>query len=145
MGLIDTSKTERLIHPWEDGQWVEIRPMLATEMDEAKDAKIKHTMTLWGDSLNDLPDVKPQKEEEDTLAKRVQEYDPLTLLKHAVVAWSYEVPVGLEHVERLDAVTRDFLIDEIVLRNTRPLASKKSSAENSKWEDAPESSNTLTS
>ena len=86
--------------------------------------------------------VHDSEDEEDTLAKRVQEYDPLTLLKHAVVAWSYDAPVGLEHVERLDAITRDWLISEIVDRNTRPLANGKSSVENSKWDGAPENSNT---
>ena len=142
MGLIDTSKTERLEHPFEKGEWVDIRPLLATELDGAKDAKIKHTMNLWGDSLDTFKDMKPSKEDddEDTLAKRVQEYDPLTLLKHAVVAWSYDAPVGLEHVERLDAITRDWLLDEVVLRNTRPLPSGKTSVENSKWDGVPENS-----
>ena len=142
MGLIDTSKTEKLNHPYEKGEWVEVRPLLATELDGAKDAKIKRTMNLWGDSLDTFKDMKPSKEEEDedTLAKRVAEYDPLTLLKHAVVAWSYDAPVELESVERLDAVTRDWLIDQIVSRNTRPLGEAKSSDESSKWVDAPESS-----
>ena len=144
MGLIDTSQTEKLDHPYEPGEWVEIRPLLATEMDQAKDDKIKHTMNLWGDSLDAFKDIKPSIEEddEDTPAKRVQEYDPLTLLKNAVVNWSYDSPVGLEHVERLDAVTRDWLVEVIVLQNTRPLASARSSVENSKWDGVPANSNT---
>lgn len=144
MGLIDTAKTERLEHPYEPGEWVEIRPLLATEMDEAKEAKIKRTMALWGDALDDFAGKTPDKEPEDTLPNRVAQYDPLTLLKYAVVKWSYDAPVGLEHVERLDAVTRDWLLDEVVLRNTRPLASRKSSEGSSKPDTVPESLSTLT-
>ena len=51
MGLIDTPITERLEHPYEPGEWVTIRPLLGTEMDQAKEAKVKHTLNLWGDSL----------------------------------------------------------------------------------------------
>ena len=71
----------------------------------------------------------PSEEPEETLAQRIAQYDALTLLKHAVVSWSYDYPVksgSLEHVELLDAVTRDWLMDqELVQRNTRPLASSE--------------------
>ena len=138
MGLVNTSAIETLQVPHEPGEWVGIRSLLATEMDEAKEVRMKRVMDLWGDSLPSMSAVSNQQsgETEETLAQRVGQYDALTLLKYAVVSWSYEAPVGLEQVERLDAITRDWLVEEIVQRNTRPLASRKSSGGNSKQDTA---------
>jgi len=145
MGLVNTSAIETLQVPHEPGEWVGIRSLLATEMDEAKEVRMKRVMDLWGDSLPSMSAVSNQQsgETEETLAQRVGQYDALTLLKYAVVSWSYEAPVGLEQVERLDAITRDWLVEEIVQRNTRPLASRKSSGGNSKQDTAHLSSSTL--
>ena len=56
------------------------------------------------DALAKLP-----KEEPETLAQRAAQYDAMTLLKYAVVDWSYDRPIksgSLEHMELLDVVTK---------------------------------------
>ncbi len=115
--LIDTSKTDRLNIPHEKGQWVDIRPVLATEMDEAKDKRIKKLLDMWGDTLKDMPSGEGK--QRDDLNSRVQQYDGMTLLKAAIVNWSYEAPVD-GNIGKLDGATRDWLIEEVVKRNTRP-------------------------
>ena len=123
MGLIDTSQTETLEHPYEPGEWVTIRPMLAPEMDEAQEKRAKHMMAVYGDLIEGMTrnqaagPASPQ-----TPANRVAAYDADVLLTHAITAWSYAAPVEPESIERLDAGTRAWLAEEIVLRNTRPLA-----------------------
>jgi hypothetical protein len=152
MGLVDLTRTDTLAVPHEEGEFITIRSLLATEMDEAKEVRMKRVMDLWGDSLPSMSAGQQSEETEETLAQRVAQYDALTLLKYAVVSWSYEAPVHevninssmiLEQVERLDTVTRDWLVEEIVQRNTRPLASRKSSGGNSKQDIAHLSSSTL--
>jgi hypothetical protein len=119
--LIDTSKTERLKHPHEEGQWIDIRPILATELDEAKDRRIKKLLDLWGDTLKNAPGGE-RKQEPDDLNTRVQQFDGMVLLNAAIVSWSYEAPVNPDNIAKLDGATRDWLIEEVVKRNTRPLA-----------------------
>ena len=121
MALIDVNKRERLEHPEEPGQWIEIRPLRATEMDEARDIRLKQLLDMWGDALNSAP--RPEtKKDEDTVKARAQQFDASTLLKYAVVGWSYtDGSVDPKDISRLDAVTRDWLVEEIVSRNSRPL------------------------
>lgn len=120
MGLIDTSKTERLEHPNEKGQWVDIRPLLATEMDEARDKRIKHILDMWGDTIKGATAGKAT--QQDDIASRVQQYDSETLLNAAIKAWSYEGEINSANIARLDGSTRDWLVEEVVKSNTRPLA-----------------------
>ncbi len=121
--LIDTSKTERLDHPHEEA-WVEIRPVLATELDAARDRKIKSILDIWGDVIKDAPT--PSKRQED-MGSRVQQFDSTILLNAAIANWSYDAPVNAENVAKLDGVTRDWLMEEVVTRNTRPLTRSKGS------------------
>lgn len=120
MGLVDTSKTERLEHPEESGQWVEIRPLLATELDEARDVRMRKLLDLWGDILKDAA-TPTDRGDTNELESRVQQYDSEFLLKYAVTGWSYDASVNPENIARLDGVTRDWLVREVVKRNTRPL------------------------
>ena len=119
--LIDTSKTERLEHPDEAGQWVEIRPLLANELDRAREAQIKRILAVWGDTIKDMMGP-ANRERADDLATRVQQFDAEILLTACIVAWSYEAPVNKGNIAKLDGITRDWLVEEVVKRNTRPLA-----------------------
>ena len=119
--LIDISKTERLEHPDEEGQWVEIRPLLAAELDRAREAQIKRILAVWGDTIKDMMGP-ANRERADDMAARVQQFDAGILLTASIVAWSYEAPVNKENIDKLDGVTRDWLVEEVVKRNTRPLA-----------------------
>ena len=117
--LIDISKTERLEHPDEAGQWIEIRPLLAAELDRAREAQIKRILAVWGDTIKDMTGP-ANRERADDLATRVQQFDAGILLTASIVAWSYEAPVNKENIDKLDGVTRDWLVEEVVKRNTRP-------------------------
>ena len=119
--LIDTSKTERLEHPDEAGQWVKIRPLLAAELDRAREAQIKRILAVWGDTIKDMMGP-ANRERADDLATRVQQFDAEILLNACIVAWSYEAPVNKGNIAKLDGITRDWLVEEVVNRNTRPLA-----------------------
>ena len=122
MGLIDISKTERIEHPGEAGQWVEIRALLATEMDEAKSAKMKEFLRLTeGIKTPTLPSGTATRDADD-VDSRMQQLDATIVLNAAIVAWSYDAPVNPDNVKRLDSVTRDWILGEVVQRNTRPLA-----------------------
>jgi len=121
--LIDTSKSERLEHPLEKGQWVEIRYLTAGEMDEARDVRIKKVLDQWGDAI--MGAKGGQRAVDDSIEIRAQAYDATVLLSYAITSWSYEAPVNPENVKRLDGATRDWLVEEVVKRNTRPLAKQK--------------------
>ena len=58
MALVDTTKTERLEVPHEEGEWISIRALLATEMDEAQEIRMKHYLSIWGDG-DSLPKIQP--------------------------------------------------------------------------------------
>jgi len=120
--LIDISKTERLEHPDEEGQWIEIRPLLATELDRAKEAQVKRILAVWGDTIKDMASPVNRERVVDDLATRVQQFDAEILLNACIVAWSYEAPVNKGNIAKLDGVTRDWLVEEVIKRNTRPLA-----------------------
>ncbi len=145
MGLVDITKTDRLEVPDEAGQWIEVRSLLATEMDEARETRLTKIIARFAGEK--LPDVTPPAvEQEETLEQRAVGYDALTLIKYAVVAWSYDVevkPGKLEHVELLDIATRDWLVLQVVERNTRPLPSNRSSNGHSNLVSVPENSDTL--
>jgi len=144
MALVDVSKTEKLDIPHEPGEWIEVRPLLASEMDAARDARLKRLMGMWAGG--DIPKTPERDEErEETPETRASGYNPETLLGYAVVGWSYDhdfTPGAQEHIELLDAGTRDWLHQELVERNTRPLNSGKSSPEHSKWDSAHPNSDT---
>jgi hypothetical protein len=134
MGLIDVSKFEPLTHPHEEGVVVNVRPLRGTEMDEAFDVKVKRTVTMWGATLEVLSGLTRTRDQEDSLQSRMQRYDASTLLKYAIVSWSYEESVTPEKIDNLDAVTRAWLFEEVVKRNTRPLPLSKNGEDSSSLE-----------
>lgn len=132
MSLVDVKKTETLAHPYEEGVTVDIRRLRGTEMDEASNAKVKRTMAVWGDSLEALSKTKNLTGVDtavNDLETRVKKYDPTVLLQFAITGWSYDEPATSEAIDRLDSLTRDWLVEEVVKRNTRPLPSSKSGAD----------------
>ena len=146
MALVDVSKTGKLDIPHEPGEWIEVRPLLASEMDAARDARLKRLMGVWaGGEIPKTPRGDERDEREETAETRASAYNPETLLGYAVVGWSYDhvfTPGVQEHIELLDAATRDWLHQELVERNTRPLDSGKSSNGHSKSDSALPNSDT---
>jgi hypothetical protein len=129
MGLIDITRTERVNHPWEENEWCDIRFLTGPEMDEAQETRIKRLLDLWGNTLTrqagngEAPTPQPE-----TMATRLQKYDPRILLERAIVNWSYHDNVTPESISRLDQATREWLLEEVVKRNTRPLDSATNGA-----------------
>jgi hypothetical protein len=124
MGLIDVNKTTPLEHPYEEGVVVNVRSLRGTEMDEAELVKTKDSVVAWGSTLEaiqGLSKAREQQPEKDTLAIRVAKYDATTLLGYAIVSWSYKETVTPDDIKNLDGVTRQWLVEEVVSRNTRPL------------------------
>lgn len=122
--LIDVNKTTVLEHPSEAGVTFVVRSLRGTEMDEAADIRVQRTLVDWGETLEAIQKytkVQQQQQQEDNLENRVRKYDGTTLLKYALVGWSYSETVTVEQIQNLDAVTRQWLVEEVVKRNTRPL------------------------
>ena len=119
--LIDRNQLERLSVPHELGEWVDIRALTGAEMDRASDVMTEKALKQFGDSLEAIMNVSSKKTEATT-QNRKQGYDPTTLLNCAVAAWSYHLPVSRDSIELLDAITREWLWEQIVERNTRPPA-----------------------
>lgn len=123
MGLVDVNKVTELEHPYEPGVQIGVRSLRGTEMDEAREAKVKRTYASWKGDLTEVPDAAKAAKVEvvDTIESRIAQFDVSTLLKYAIKSWSYEAEVSPEAIDNLDSVTREWLAEEVVTRNTRPL------------------------
>lgn len=77
MALIDPKATRRFEIPHEPGAWVELRPL---------------TARLVADIQRDV-------------ASQGQQAILLEVVRRTLVAWSYDVPVTLENIDRLDFTT----------------------------------------
>lgn len=137
MALVDTSKSDRLEHPEEPGQWIEVRHLLGVEMDEAQEVRVKKLLNVWGDALNSASTGTPQ--DRNSLEARMQRYDHQTLLNYAITGWSYDAPVDPDNIARLDNVTRQWLVEEIIVRNTRPAGKSNNGVANLSLVESPSS------
>lgn len=122
--LVDTNKVERLAIPHELGNWIEIRQLTGVEMDEASDVSTSRTLKQYKESLDAILGAGRDRQRDESQRDRKALYDSRTLLNKAVTGWSYEAPVTPDNIELLDGATRDWIWEEIVNRNTRPLQSK---------------------
>lgn len=137
--LIDVNKTTVLEHPYEPGVSVVVRSLRGTEMDEAADVQVRRTLVDWGETIEAIQKytkIQQQQQQEDTIESRVRKYDGSVLLRYAIVSWSYSESVTDEEIKNLDAVTRAWLVEEVVIRNTRPLPLLRRGGSNSNSEGA---------
>ena len=127
MGLI--SGTAHKVHvPHEQSEadggphWVEIRKLSGSEMDEASQSQTKQVLERMGDMMSTLQGAAPTStdEEKNSLAVRRMVYDPVILIRHALVSWSYNTEVPEDPGSELDNLTRDWLWETIVDENTSP-------------------------
>jgi len=110
-------ETERVEVPHEPGQWVELRALSGAELDQAERRNTRRVLEMVQGM--DLVGITAPAQEADERERRQASYDPETLIKHAVVAWSYEQPCDDEHKTLLDAPTRTWLAEAILDRNVR--------------------------
>ncbi len=129
--------------PHEPEDWIEFRQLSGPEMDAAEERRSISRMAF----VEDIPeetiarfrrtrdaDSTPEEERESDPALR---YDRKTLLRSAIVDWSYSDPLTPDNIERLDPVTWEWAIGVVLEMNTRPLASIGSIAGNSNGTSSP--------
>jgi len=124
LAIIDKNRSDRFDIPHEPGEWVMLRKLSGSEMDEADQENTRKVMERLAPILKDLDSTQAQAQaaaqDPNDIKTRRATYDPGVLIKHALVGWSYaEEPDGSPS-DMLDAITRDWLWDTIVLENTRP-------------------------
>lgn len=130
--LVDITKTAELPHPTEEGVVITVRPLRGTELDEAQSLKLQQTLELFGASMGTLAKTLQATNQEETLASRVSKYDVTTLLTYAITDWTYDRAVTSDAIRDLDGITREWLAEEVVSRNTRPLPRSKPGDETSR-------------
>jgi hypothetical protein len=123
---IITEATTRHEIPHEPGEWVSLKKLSGSQMDEADQVNTAKVMERLGPILAALgPDARKEgqaqaaDQDPSDIKSRRSGFDPGTLIKYALVGWSYpEEPDG-NPADMLDAITRDWLWDTIILENTR--------------------------
>ena len=119
---------EKVDIPHEEGQWIEIRNLSFTAMEEANDNKQERDLLqvkrMGGDVFeanvrSSNKKEKESKDEEDSTTKggSFESYDKETLLRKAIVGWSYDGKPTVERIRDLDARTANWLSREIYERN----------------------------
>ena len=119
---------EKVDIPHEEGEWVELRQLSWTAMDEAVDAKqerdVGQVKRMGGDVFEAIMrSAKPKEDKDEEKPKGrtgYEAYDPETLIRKSVVAWSYEGKVTLDKIRDLDSKTADWLAREVYERNKPP-------------------------
>lgn len=123
--LVNQNKVDRLPIPHEEGEWIEIRSLTGVEVDLASEVATTRMLKQYGHSLSDIMAVRRAAEDNPDgnvrTPDRKQAYDARTLLTSAIKNWSYEAQVNPDNIDLLDGVTRDWIWEEVVNRNTRPL------------------------
>lgn len=125
MGLVK-GITHELKVPHEPGQWVTVRQLSLDELSQAQAAKITSGLATAGkaiaavghDTFKAMQQAYASQQAAvvaDPLGQTVNEYDAGTLLRLAVVGWSYETEQPSNPIAQLDARTAEWLLREIVM------------------------------
>jgi len=119
---------EKVNIPHEEGEWVELRQLSWTAMDDAVDAKqqrdVGQVKRMGGDVFEAIMrSAKTKDDDEEGKPKGragYEAYDPETLIRRALIGWSYDVKITVDRIRDLDAKTADWLAREIYERNKPP-------------------------
>lgn len=111
--MLTSKQVKRLAIPHEDGEWIDIRIPGWKKLEEAErvlqQAWLANAKLMGGEVMKALPE-KQAEADKDPRAR----YDWGTLLRSAVVAWSYDEKITPQNVEDLDPRTARWLVGEIV-------------------------------
>jgi len=110
-------KTERRDVPHEPGEWFEFRQLSGPELDEAEERQTQRALAMVK-GLDPGAMAILREQGQAAPAGTEQRYDKDTLVRHAVVAWSYTEPCEDDSKARLDAATRDWAAAVSVEMNT---------------------------
>lgn len=126
MGLIGPITKHPVPH--EPGEWIETRLLSWGEMGDAQRAAVRDSIRMSA-AFTDQERAAMQAVAGEGTAPSEQapedRYDPATLLKFAVVAWSYDAEV---EVEKLDARTGAWLLEVVIGENVRSAEAGEDSA-----------------
>lgn len=115
--MLTTAIKVRLDVPHETWQWVEIRKLPWRKLREASETQREHAYaaarSLGKDGLEAIRNVTAEQIAELKRSQTAQ-YDPGTLLRAAVTAWSYSDKPTPDELDDLDTVTAEWLVGEIV-------------------------------
>ena len=110
--MLTSRERRRLEIPHEPGEWIEIRLVSWEKLQQARQARLDGALDMArrvGMSLEGI-----QQTGERAEAKDSDKYDRGTLLRSAVVAWSYDARVTPDNVADLDEQTAGWLVEQIV-------------------------------
>lgn len=110
------SDTRRVNIPHEPDEWIEIRTAIAPyHLERAREQfqiqVARHAAELGETVVRSLQKSAQKEKREAPSGRAALDMDVLTA--HAVTAWSYDAPVVLDNIRRLDAETRDWLHDQV--------------------------------
>lgn len=130
---IITDHSDRYNHPHEPDQWVMLKRLSGAQMDEADYTnttkvleRLGPIMAAMGPEATQQSQAQAKDQDPNDIKTRRSGYDPGVLIKYAVTGWSYPEEPDDNPADMLDAITRDWLWDTIVLENTRPPVSAPS-------------------
>lgn len=120
---IITDESTRYPIPHEPDQWVMLKKLTGSQMDEADQVNTASVMKRLAPVMKELDQVQAQAQadaqDKTDIKVRRAGYDPNTLIKYAVTGWSYPEEPDDNPADMLDAITRDWLWDTIIMENTR--------------------------
>lgn len=109
MALVSKRRVEV---PHEPGEWFDLRQLSWADRQAAREARqaasLAQIKALGPDLLRDLR----SQEQSNTADDPLNEFDMATLLKAAVVGWSYDQPVSAATLAQLDEQTAAWVIRE---------------------------------
>lgn len=115
--MLTATVTKRLDIPGELGQWILIRKLPWRKLREASQVQQREAFAavraLGKDGLDAVSDVTPDQIQAFKNNPSAQ-YDPGTLLRAAILQWSYSDKPTPEEIEDLDTDTADWLLHEVV-------------------------------
>lgn len=147
MGLVDINTRDRFDMPHEAGHWFELRPLRATEIDEAKDRATERVLDKVAGHVDVIKALSSDEEDKARRAAseddevRASTYDAETVLKYAVVGLSYREDLRdmsklspgqrADVLADLDFETRKVIHIQAVKLNTRPPTTESDSSASS--------------
>lgn len=127
---IITEATTRHEIPHEPGEWVALKKLTGSQMDEADQVNTANVMKRLAPIMKELDTAQAQRQadaqDKNDIKTRRSGYDPGVLIKYALAGWSYPEEPDDNPADMLDAITRDWLWDTIIEENTRPPESEPS-------------------
>jgi hypothetical protein len=116
--LLTSKVTDTIALPHEPGEWVTVRMLSGAHLKEAREQRaltaIKMQQALSGLELK-VTDAQRAEAEAALKADPVASYDRPTLLKHAIVGWSYyEGAPTPEDIADLDEQTAQYLAERVI-------------------------------